>query len=173
MSPRPTARRAALAETPGPLAWLPALLLAGACSAEVRQPVGYNHQVHVKKLELACDTCHETSRSGEAAGLPPLSTCAACHQEPNGPSPEELKVVAAVQADRPIGWVRLYQVPRHVYFTHRRHVAVAGIACERCHGDMGSQVRPPPGPLVALTMDACLLCHRQMGASIDCGACHR
>ncbi len=173
MSPRPTGRRAAEPGGSGLPALLPALLLAGACSAEARQPIGYNHQVHVKKLDLACETCHETSRSGETAGLPPVSTCAACHQEPNGPSPEELKVVAAVQADRPIGWVRLYQVPRHVYFTHRRHVAVAGIACERCHGDMGSQTRPPPGPLVALTMDGCIQCHRTMGASADCDACHR
>lgn len=173
MSPRPTGRRAGAPGPAGVPALLPALLLAGACSSEVRQPIGYNHQLHVRKLELSCETCHETSRSGEAAGLPPVSTCAPCHQEPNGPSPEELKVVAAVRADRPIAWVRLYEVPRHVYFTHRRHVAVAGIACERCHGDMGSQPRPPPGPLVALTMDGCILCHRTMGARVDCDVCHR
>jgi hypothetical protein len=102
MSPRPTDRRPAEPEPPGPPALLAALLLAAACSAEARQPIAYNHQIHVKKLELGCETCHETARTGETAGLPPVSTCAACHQEPNGPSPEELKVVAAVQADRPI-----------------------------------------------------------------------
>ncbi len=149
------------------------VILAGACSAEVRQPIAYNHDVHVKKLEIACENCHETSRSGEVAGLPALAICSGCHQEANGTSPEERKVVEAVQAGREIPWVRLYELPRHVHFTHRRHVALAGIACERCHGDMGSQTRPPPTPLVALTMDGCIRCHRERGASRDCDACHR
>ncbi len=150
-----------------------ALALAAGCAAEVRQPVAYNHSVHVKKLSLDCETCHETSKTGDVAGLPPLAACAACHQEANGTSPEEKKVVAAVAAGREIGWRRLYGVPRHVYFTHRRHVLVARVACERCHGDMGSQTHPPPAALVALTMDGCLACHRERGASQDCDVCHR
>lgn len=166
MSRRPTGRRAPSIAQFG-------LLLAAACSGEVRQPVAYNHRVHVKQLELACDHCHETSRDGEVAGLPPLSTCAGCHQEANGTSAEEAKVVEAVRAGREIAWARLYEVPRHVYFTHRRHVAVARIACERCHGDMGAQTRPPPAPLVAVSMDGCMDCHRERGASRDCDACHR
>jgi hypothetical protein len=164
MSRRPIARPA--------LAVLGALL-AVACSAEVRQPIAYDHALHVRELQLACDHCHETSSHGEVAGLPPLSTCAACHQEPNGSSAEEAKVVEAVRAGREIAWARLYEVPRHVYFTHRRHVAVARIACERCHGDMGAQTRPPAGPLVQVTMDACMDCHRERGASRACDACHR
>jgi hypothetical protein len=163
MSPRRTASVAA------PVA----LLVAAACSAQVRQPIAYDHQLHVKKLELACDGCHETSKVGEIAGLPPLAVCEACHQEPNGSSPEEKKVVEAVRAGREIRWARLYDLPRHVYFTHRRHSGTAQIACERCHGDMGSQTRPPAAPLVALTMDRCLDCHRERGVTQDCDACHR
>ena len=144
-----------------------------ACRAEVRQPVAYNHALHVKKLELACDVCHEGSRSGEVAGLPAIETCAACHQEANGTSTAEAAVVAAVREGREIQWARIYALERHVYFTHRRHVAVARIACERCHGDMGAQARPPAAPLVAVTMDGCLECHRERGASHDCDACHR
>src|SRR5512146_37667 len=147
--------------------------MAAGCAADVRQPDAYNHSVHVKKLELACYGCHETSKTGEVAGLPALSICEACHQEANGTSPEEKKVVEAVHAGREIRWARLYDLPRHVYFTHRRHVAVARIACERCHGDMGSQARPPPAPLVAISMDRCMECHRERGASRDCDACHR
>ena len=147
--------------------------IAGACSAEVRQPIAYNHDLHVKQLEMACEGCHATSRSGEVATIPPLSTCADCHQQANGTSTEEKKVVEAVLAGRDIAWARLYELPRHVYFSHRRHVAVAAIACERCHGEMGSQTRPPPRQLVALSMDGCLECHRERGASQDCDACHR
>lgn len=164
MSPRPTADRAmrvALAT------------LAAACGAGVRQPIAYSHRVHVKQLELACETCHATAKTGEVATLPGLSVCADCHQQANGNSPEERKVVAAVSAGAELRWVRLYDIPRHVYFTHRRHVTVAGIACERCHGDMGAQAASPPAALVALGMADCLACHRERGASQDCDACHR
>jgi hypothetical protein len=145
--------------------------VACACSGEVSQPIAYSHAVHVRKLEMACEVCHAVG-GGELA-LPALSTCADCHQEPNGTSAAEGMVVEAVRAGREIPWARLYQLPRHVYFTHRRHVSVARIACERCHGDMGSQARPPPGPLVALTMDGCLDCHRQQRVGRDCDLCHR
>lgn len=159
--------------SPRPIASVAALLLAGACGGEVRQPIAYSHAVHVKKLEMGCEVCHAAPGGGGELALPALSTCADCHQEANGTSAAEGMVVAAVRAGRDIPWVRLYEVPRHVYFTHRRHVAVAGIACERCHGDMGAQARPPPQPLVALTMDGCIDCHRERRASRDCDACHR
>lgn len=162
MSPRPSVRGAALLA-----------VLALACSSEVKQPIAYDHRLHVGKLELGCDVCHETSTSGEVAGLPPLSTCATCHGEANGSSPEEKKVVEAVRAGREIAWARLYRLPRHVYFTHRRHVAVARIACERCHGEMRAQARPPPAALVALGMNDCVECHRERSASRDCATCHR
>ncbi len=151
------------------------LLLAAtaSCTAEARQPIAYNHELHVKKLEMACDACHVGSRNGEVATIPALSTCADCHQQANGTSAEEKKVVEAVAANRAIPWVRLYDLPRHVFFTHRRHVLVAAIPCERCHGDMGSQARPPPRQLVALSMDECLRCHRERGVTQDCDACHR
>lgn len=164
MSRRPTASGSAPAC---------AVLLLLACTANVKQPVEYNHRLHVGKLELACDLCHETSTSGEVAGLPPLSTCAACHEEANGTSAEEKKVVEAVRAGRAIPWVRLYELPRHVYFTHRRHVAIARITCERCHGEMRAQARPPPAALVALGMSDCIECHGERGAGRDCATCHR
>ncbi len=173
MSPRPTARRR-LAGSGGALA---ALLLsaplAAACVAEAGQPIAYNHQLHVKKLEMGCEFCHESSRQGEVAGLPGLAICSTCHQEANGTSPRERAVVEAVQAGSEIPWRRISQLPRHVWFTHRRHVGLAGIACDRCHGDMGAQSAPPTRPLVALTMALCLECHRERGASQDCDACHR
>ena len=163
MSPRPSASALAL----------PLVALCAACTAQVGQPVAYDHRLHVQKLELACDLCHEGSVNGEVAGLPPIATCAACHTEANGPSQEERKVVEAVAAGRELPWARLYELPRHVYFTHRRHVATARIACERCHGEMRAQARPPPAALVALGMNDCIECHRERGAGRDCATCHR
>lgn len=180
MSPRPTGRpnrpgKGALRRSALRCSRAVVLLLAvaGACGTEVRQPIAYSHAVHVRKLEMACEACHAAATGDGELALPALSTCAACHQEPNGTSAAEGMVVEAVRADRDIPWARLYRLPRHVYFTHRRHVAVARIACERCHGDMGSQARPPPLPLVALTMGGCIDCHRERHASRDCDACHR
>ncbi len=152
---------------------LTSALVVAACGDEVRQPIAYSHQVHVSELSLDCDHCHASSRSGEVAGLPPLAVCAECHQEAIGSSAEERKVVAAVAAGAELAWGRLYRLPRHVYFTHQRHVTSARIACERCHGPMGSQARPPRAPLVPVSMDACLACHRERGATLDCTGCHR
>lgn len=148
-------------------------LLAAACGHEVRQPIEYSHRVHVSELALGCDHCHASSQLGDVAGLPALAVCAECHQEAIGTSAEERKVVAAVAAGAEIAWGRLYDLPRHVYFTHRRHVTSAGIACERCHGAMGAQARPPRAPLVPVSMEACLSCHRERGATLDCAGCHR
>jgi hypothetical protein len=148
-------------------------LLVAACGDEVRQPIEYSHRLHVSELSLGCDHCHESSHLGDVAGLPALAVCAECHQEAIGTSTEERKVVAAIAAGKEIRWGRLYDLPRHVFFTHRRHVTSAGIACERCHGPMGAQARPPRVPLVPLSMEACLSCHRERGATLDCAGCHR
>lgn len=148
-------------------------LLAAACGDEVRQPIAYSHQVHVSGLSLDCDHCHASARQGDVAGLPALAVCAECHGEAIGSSAEERKVVAAVAAGAELTWGRLYRLPDHVYFTHRRHVSAAGIACERCHGAMGAQARPPRTALVPVSMDACLSCHRERGATLECAGCHR
>lgn len=148
-------------------------LVGSACDPGVAQPVVYSHRLHAGQLELACDLCHEGSTAGESAGLPPLATCATCHENANGSSREEAKVVLAVSTGQALGWARILELPRHVYFTHRRHVAVARLPCERCHGPMREQARPPPRPLVALGMGDCMACHRERGAAVDCAACHR
>jgi menaquinone reductase, multiheme cytochrome c subunit len=144
-----------------------------ACEAGVNQPIAYNHKVHVKDLQMSCDTCHEGAVDGVVAGLPGIAVCADCHAEPQGKSAEERKVVEAVKAGREPAWVRLYGTWQDVFFSHRRHVKGAGLLCERCHGDMGSRTSPPPAALVALTMTDCLACHRSHGADTDCVACHR
>ena len=143
------------------------------CTAEIKQPIGYNHDVHVHKLQIQCDTCHGGSMNGEIAGLPTVSDCADCHHEANTSSVEEKKVVEAVNADKAIDWQRLYQLPAHVFFTHRRHVESGGIPCERCHGEMRSQSRPPGAPLMALAMTDCIACHKERNVATDCTTCHR
>ncbi len=59
----------------------------------------------------------------------------------------------------PIKWVKIHNLPDHVYFNHSQHVAVGKVACQRCHGpiqDMDEVYQFAP-----LSMGWCINCHRQ------------
>jgi hypothetical protein len=127
----------------------------------VQQPIRFNHQVHVKKEP--CATCHRYVQTREAAGRPDLSICLECHTNPVGKSPEEEKLRQLARENLPLRWTRLYRVPKHVRFSHQRHVAVGKIECETCHGNIAGTTAPPEEPLVRIAMEFCLACHRSEG----------
>jgi len=59
----------------------------------------------------------------------------------------------------PIEWVRIHNLPDHVYFNHAQHVTVGKLECQTCHGkveemDVLAQMSP-------LSMGWCINCHRQ------------
>jgi mono/diheme cytochrome c family protein len=63
------------------------------------------------------------------------------------------------QIQGPIEWVRIHNLPDHVYFNHAQHVTVGKLACQTCHGkveemDLMKQMSP-------LSMGWCINCHRQ------------
>ena len=147
--------------------------VSGGSQGPIRQPIQFNHLVHTQEWELDCDVCHQHVRQEEYAGRPPLEVCAACHEDPLTESAEEAILVESIKAGQEIPWRRLYNVPSHVYYSHRRHVTVAGIDCVQCHGDIGISTVPPEAPLKALTMKFCVECHEASGATTDCNACHR
>jgi hypothetical protein len=162
-----------------PALLLPVLVAAGltpefADGAEaVEQPIRYNHYKHTQELELDCTTCHEGVREATHATLPGVETCIGCHEEAVTDSSEEEKIRQYYSRQEEIPWQRLFQVPDHVFFSHRRHVTVAALECATCHGDMALRTSPPEKAPMAISMDACLACHRERGASIDCVSCHR
>lgn len=149
-------------------------LLLCACQAgpPVVQPIAYNHKAHVEN-GLACDVCHESAEKAAAAGVPKRDTCMMCHQGAITESPEEEKVRQYAERDEEIPWRRIYQLPDHVYFSHRRHASAAGVECANCHGNVASLTAPPPHPLVNHSMDWCLGCHAARGATQECIHCHR
>ncbi|MEZ4909920.1 MAG: cytochrome c3 family protein [Saprospiraceae bacterium] len=59
----------------------------------------------------------------------------------------------------PIEWVRIHNLPDHVYFNHAQHVTVGKLECQTCHGaiekmDVVEQMSP-------LSMGWCINCHRE------------
>jgi mono/diheme cytochrome c family protein len=66
------------------------------------------------------------------------------------------EVLAQVQ--QPVRWVRIHNLPDHVYFNHAQHVAVGGIQCQQCHGPVEEmEVMYQFAPL---SMGWCISCHR-------------
>lgn len=59
----------------------------------------------------------------------------------------------------PIEWVRIHNLPDHVYFNHSQHVSVGKLECQTCHGpieEMEEVYQYSP-----LSMGWCVNCHRQ------------
>jgi hypothetical protein len=136
------------------------------------QPIEYNHAVHIES-GLECTECHAGAQDQARATLPTLDTCLLCHSEPLTESPEEEKIVALAAAGQEAPWIQLTRVPGHVYFSHRRHVALGELECSQCHGPMETLTRPPERPFRALDMDDCMECHEQRSIRNDCNDCHR
>ena len=59
----------------------------------------------------------------------------------------------------PIEWVRIHNLPDHVYFNHAQHVAVGKLECQNCHGTVEEMdVLEQHSPL---SMGWCINCHRE------------
>ncbi|MBI4249411.1 MAG: cytochrome c3 family protein [Elusimicrobia bacterium] len=148
------------------------LLLAGHQSGSKKQPVAYNHKKHIA-LGLECAGCHTGIADGKArGGLPTVEVCAACHTS-DDENPRAKAVRDYVSANKPIPWKKVYNVPTHVYFSHRRHVGLAKLDCALCHGDMSKVEAPVTRQAVTISMARCMGCHHRMKVTNDCMACHK
>jgi len=122
-----------------------------------RQPIPFDHRIHVTALRIDCRYCHDDADRGASAGMPPTATCQPCHNQVwlSGPLFEPVR--HSMATGRPIPWQRINRLPDFVYFNHAIH-ATGGIGCESCHGRVDrmaqvSQAKP-------LTMAWCFDCHR-------------
>lgn len=65
----------------------------------------------------------------------------------------------------PIEWVRIHNLPDHVYFNHAQHVTVGQLECQTCHGPIEEwEVAKQHSPL---SMGWCINCHRQTEVQFD------
>jgi glucose dehydrogenase len=132
--------------------------------AVARQPVPFSHRAHAA-ARLKCADCHTGAATTARAGFPSKSKCMACHVTVNkgAPSIRKLREMTSVE------WVRVYEVPDFVFFSHARH-ANAKIPCAECHGPVAT--RDVLAKEVSTGMLACLNCHRARGAPTACNICH-
>ena len=133
------------------------------------QPLAFSHRIHAGDNAIACQLCHTYARRGPVAGIPSVQRCVQCHQTIAPKKPEIVKLMAYWKDKKPIAWVRVYELPDHVRFTHKRHV-LAGVTCQTCHGDVAKM--EAASQAASLTMGWCLNCHNERKAPIDCLACH-
>ena len=148
-APRPSDRRAG---PPGPA-----------------QPVPYSHKTHVA-LGLECTQCHTNPEGGELMTFPPAAVCMGCHQAIAADRPTIKTLAAFVAAGTPVPWVRVYETPDYVYWSHGAHLR-AKVTCAECHGDVAAlDVMSQQTDVV--TMLGCRRCHDQRQVFTDCTDCH-
>jgi len=58
-----------------------------------------------------------------------------------------------------IEWVKIHNLPDHVYFNHSQHVKVGKQQCQTCHGNI--QEMPEVYQFSDLSMGWCINCHRE------------
>jgi hypothetical protein len=138
----------------------------------ITQPIAFNHKKHTGDLAIECVTCHQFVNEGRHAGLPLLSDCMTCHTDKVTDSPEEEKIRTMAAAGQDDVFRKLFRLPDHVYYSHRRHAGIAQIPCATCHAGIADTTRPPEKPLVRITMEFCIECHERGPVSVNCTGCH-
>ncbi len=141
--------------------------------SEVDQPVAFNHRLHIEEVGVECIECHPYFMEYATSGLPDGKVCMVCHEEVMTDSHEEEKLVEILSSGDGLYFQKLFHLPDHVYYSHRLHVVVADLECQRCHGEIAMTDSPPGRPLVKIDMDYCMDCHDDLGVTNDCIACHK
>ena len=126
------------------------------------QPIKFSHKVHAGDNGIDCMYCHHTAEHSKSAGIPSMDLCLNCHvlirEGSNSGKFEIAKVIDAVENKKPVEWVRLHNLPDHVFFSHAIHVGVGKLDCNECHGPVEEMdlMRQHSD----LSMGWCVNCHR-------------
>ncbi len=148
------------------------------------QPIFYSHKVHAGTNQISCLYCHGGAQDSKHANIPSVNVCMNCHMaikeyagDPitredgtsvNGTAEiKKLYQYAGWNPDlkkydkpgKPIEWIRIHNLPDHVYFNHAQHVKVGQQKCQTCHGNI--QEMPEVAQFADLSMGWCINCHRE------------
>ncbi len=135
------------------------------------QPIEFSHKIHAGDNQIPCMYCHIYAERSRVSGVPNVKRCIGCHSVIKPDSPEIQKLKNYWENKEPIPWVKVYNLPDHVYFPHKRHIK-AGLECQMCHGDVQSMDRITR--VSSLKMGWCLSCHtrKKVKNGRDCWTCH-
>ena len=133
------------------------------------QPLPFSHRSHAGALKLPCKMCHPAPDPGESMTIAAPRVCMQCHSTIKAESSAIQKLAAHAGDNKPIPWVRIYEIPSSIDFSHRAHLDAQNV-CEECHGKVAERDRLFRE--VALNMGACIKCHTAKKASVECGSCH-
>ena len=148
------------------------------------QPIYYSHKVHAGVNQINCQYCHTGVYQGKQATIPSVNVCMNCHLAINEYKGEKMYTEAGEEVDgtseikklykyagfeegkpwdaakaKPIEWVRIHNLPDHVYFNHAQHVKAGQVACQTCHGEI--QKMGEVKQFTDLSMGWCINCHRE------------
>jgi mono/diheme cytochrome c family protein len=127
------------------------------------QPIWFSHKVHAGQNKIDCLYCHSNAEQSRYAGIPATNVCLNCHNQVRQGkitgTVEIEKIYNAVQTGKPVEWIKVHNLPDHVYFSHAQHVNAGKLDCAKCHGDLTAidQVMQ----VNDLSMGWCIDCHRK------------
>jgi hypothetical protein len=133
------------------------------------QPIPFSHRVHIGAAGVKCRDCHSGALTAEKAGMPTGKICLACHNSIGAGAPGIAKLRSVSTSGQDISWVKVYDLPDFVVFSHKTHGA-AQVLCADCHGPVDQ--RDVLAKEMSTSMTACMNCHVQRHARVDCSACH-
>ncbi|HYF32349.1 MAG TPA: c-type cytochrome [Chitinophagaceae bacterium] len=147
------------------------------------QPIYFSHKVHAGVNQINCMYCHSGAWESKHAGIPSLNVCMNCHQTIDTYSGDPLihedghtvdgtgeikKLYAAAgftpgqpwdpAKAKPIEWIKIHNLPDHVYFNHSQHTRTGKVQCQTCHGEITAMDEVKQ--FSDLSMGWCINCHR-------------
>jgi cytochrome c2 len=151
------------------------------------QPIYYSHKVHAGINQISCLYCHGAAMDSKHAAIPSVNTCMNCHKAINeyakGPklydeNGDEINGTAEIEKlykyagfdpknptkwdatkAKPIEWVKIHNLPDHVYFNHSQHITAGKVQCQSCHGEITAMDEVKQ--VAELSMGWCINCHRE------------
>lgn len=147
------------------------------------QPIFYSHKVHAGTNQISCLYCHGNAWESKHATVPSLNVCMNCHAAINEYKGEKLlredgtevdgtqeiqklysytgydpKAGKYTQPGKPVQWIKIHNLPDHVFFSHAQHIRAGKVQCQTCHGPIQemNEVRQ----FADLSMGWCINCHR-------------
>ncbi len=148
------------------------------------QPIYFSHKVHSGVNQVSCLYCHGGAQDSKHASIPSMNVCMNCHaaiNEYKGPKfyteeGEEVNGTAQIQKlyeyagftagkpwdpskAKPIEWVKIHNLPDHVYFNHSQHIKAGKVQCQTCHGEITNMDEVKQ--FADLSMGWCINCHRE------------